>query len=128
MARLELWIPVKGKLIQQFGVNGEFYQANGIDVLGHPGLDFICFDKEPIYATHDGLAYTSKDSKEGLGVVVITKDVFDYNDEEAYFKTIYWHLHSWSVKDGQEVKVGDLLGYADSTGFSTGTHLHYALK
>ena len=30
--------------------------------------------------------------------------------------------------DGQEVKCGDLLGLGDSTGLSTGDHLHFGLK
>ena len=32
------------------------------------------------------------------------------------------------VKTGQKVVAGDLIGYADSTGLSTGDHLHFGLK
>jgi hypothetical protein len=43
---------------------------------------------------------------------------------------VYGHLSQYadSVKVGQHVNVGDLLGYAGSTGFSTGNHLHFAIK
>jgi hypothetical protein len=44
------------------------------------------------------------------------------------YKTVYGHLARPLVKEGQEVKAGDLLGIADSTGASTGAHLHLTLK
>ncbi|MGH7900404.1 MAG: M23 family metallopeptidase, partial [Thermodesulfobacteriota bacterium] len=40
-------------------------------------------------------------------------------------ETLYGHLSKVMVKDGQEVKAGDEIGYAGSTGRSTGSHLHY---
>lgn len=131
--KLQLWFPIRDSngnftISQPFGTNGDYYRANGINILGHNGLDIVCEDKTPVYAAHDGIAYTGKDSKEGLGVVLITKDERQYGSDLAFFKTIYWHLASWNVIDGQEIKVGDLLGYADSTGFSSGTHLHFGLK
>ena len=43
-------------------------------------------------------------------------------------KTIHWHLDSLDVKLGQEVKQGQILGLADSTGASTGTHDHWECK
>ena len=33
-----------------------------------------------------------------------------------------------SFKVGDRVKVGDLIGWADNTGVSTGDHLHYEVK
>ncbi len=71
-------------------------------------------------------------------MVVITNDKFDYLDDQAYFKTIYWHFcdpikepkfaSPLSTGGAKPVKKGDLLGYADSTGFSSGDHLHFAVK
>jgi murein DD-endopeptidase MepM/ murein hydrolase activator NlpD len=42
-------------------------------------------------------------------------------------ETLYGHLSGIKVKKGQEVKSGDILGYAGSTGRSTGPHLHYEM-
>ncbi|MBI2485840.1 MAG: M23 family metallopeptidase [Deltaproteobacteria bacterium] len=41
------------------------------------------------------------------------------------YETLYGHLSKVKVEDGQEVKAGDKIGYAGSTGRSTGPHLHY---
>jgi hypothetical protein len=42
--------------------------------------------------------------------------------------SVYGHLSDFTVHNGQHVHTGDLIGHAGSTGFSTGNHLHFALK
>ena len=101
---------------QAFGVNPDYYAFLGIK--GHNGLDISYDDGTEVFASHDGVAVTAEDSMKGLGVVV--------QDHEK--KTIYWHLKSFAVDNGQRVKAGELLGLGDSTGFSTGSHLHFGLK
>lgn len=43
-------------------------------------------------------------------------------------KMLHYHLDSISVKNGQSVKKGTLLGYTGMTGKATGIHLHLAVK
>lgn len=43
-------------------------------------------------------------------------------------KTRYWHLLALQVKKGERVHAGQIIGYADDTGRSTGMHLHFELK
>lgn len=119
---INLRLPVKDvKINQPFGVNYlDFYQKLGMN--GHNGIDFECHRYCSIYASHDGIIYyCGKDSTGGIEV--------DIWNKENLFKTLYYHLEDYCVKQGQEVKAGDLIGRADNTGkYTTGDHLHYGLK
>jgi murein DD-endopeptidase MepM/ murein hydrolase activator NlpD len=44
------------------------------------------------------------------------------------FYSYYFHMSSVSVKAGDRVDAGDLLGAVGSTGASTGPHLHLSLR
>ena len=125
-------------ITQKFGVNGDYYRKNGINIKGHNGIDLKAYHGQPVYAAHDGLALYQVDSGQGHGVVLITKESYDFDGRKTPFKTIYWHLCD-PVKEPKfkspiadrgavEVKKGDLIGYADNRGFSNGDHLHFAVK
>lgn len=102
---------------QGFGDNYQLYKDK-FGLNGHNGLDFALENGDPVYASHDGTAQAQIDGDSGIGVVITGKEC----------KTIYWHLKQ-TIKTGSwEVKTGDLIGYGDNTGWSTGQHLHYGLK
>lgn len=129
--KLQLQPPLKFWGINQaFGANfNSFYTKIGLK--GHNGIDFWAPDSTPVYATHDGrVTFTGYDGAGGLGVVIRTTEQFDYGNEQAYYKSIYWHLKRDTIKvtGGQTVKAGDLIAFADNTGRSTGSHLHFGLK
>lgn len=42
--------------------------------------------------------------------------------------TLYAHMSSISVKNGQYVNKGDILGYEGTTGYSTGPHVHFEVR
>ena len=42
--------------------------------------------------------------------------------------TMYFHMSSLKVKEGQNVAQGDLLGLSGATGFATGPHLHWEVR
>lgn len=44
------------------------------------------------------------------------------------YRMYFGHLSSISVRVGQEVKPGDLLGVEGSTGHSTGSHVHWEIR
>lgn len=138
--KLQLKYPVTYiRFNQKFGENGVMnYKKMGLP--GHNGIDFYTKHGEPIMATHDGRAYYQIDSAGGHGVVLISDTQFDDNEGgECFYKSIYWHLvdpikepkYKSPIQDfpwGKQVKAGDVIGYADSTGNSTGDHLHFGLK
>lgn len=138
--KLQLTHPMEKPLAtQSFGANPTMY-AKPIygGIKGHNGIDFLASHGMPVYASHDGVASYQIDDGSGHGIVITTDKMFEYKDGQAYFKTIYWHLCD-GLKEPQfkslienmtniPVKNGDLIGHADSTGASTGDHLHFGLK
>lgn len=129
--KFSLWYPIKANFVSQpFGNVTSFYKENGINIDAHNGIDYPVADGTPVYAAHDGLAYPEIDDRGGNGVVIKTQSTYDYRGSQVFFKTIYWHLKNAYavVRPGQFVRAGDLIGYADNTGFSTGSHLHFGLK
>lgn len=128
--KLKLYWPLKRPFISQgFGQNLiPLYKELGM--AGHNGLDLPCPVGEPIYAAHDGIiTYAGQDGKEGWGVVMRTLEPYEYKNGNGYLKTIYWHLiPPIPVKVGQQVMIGDCIGFGDTTGIATGSHLHFGLK
>ena len=119
---MKIYRPVKSNhRTQMFGENKlPWYKEWGMR--GHNGEDWRAYHGEPVYHSGDwdGIAYTETDKDGGIGVDVISP--------KLGYKLRYWHLKSTNVYDGQEVKMGQLIGYADNTGTSTGDHLHWSLK
>lgn len=90
---------------------------------GHNGLDIGAWRGQPVSCAAEGrVHYVETTPGSGLAVEVVSKV------GDRYFKHIYGHLQGVNVSKGQEVGVGALLGWADSTGMSTGDHLHFGLK
>lgn len=88
----------------------------------HTGLDFSASTGTPIYATGDGTISRDRGKGRvgghGYGRYVVIDHGYGY-------KTLYGHMSKISVKKGQRVKRGDIIGYVGNTGASTAPHLHY---
>jgi murein DD-endopeptidase MepM/ murein hydrolase activator NlpD len=84
----------------------------------HTGIDFAASIGTPIYATADGTVAEVSVRFSGYGKMVEIDHGFGY-------RTRYAHMHEFSVRKGQNVKRGDLIGYVGNTGLSTAPHLHY---
>ncbi len=106
--------PLKGKINSNFGYRKDpFKSRSGF----HSGLDIDANYGQHVVATANGVV-TKASWHTNYGKTVIVKHKDNY-------ETLYGHLSKLKVKEGQEVKVGDVIGKAGSTGRSTGTHLHY---
>lgn len=127
--KFDLYYPVKPAYTNQgFGENKtDMYVKLGLS--GHNGIDLWAPDGYIVRAAHDGtVLYAGGENNEGIGVTIVTDKVYDYKGMQVFFKTIYWHFKSVNVQYNQKVKAGDIIGFADNTGMSTGDHLHFGLK
>lgn len=99
-------------------------------MLGHNGIDIPCRRGDPVYSAHDGVVSRMEGDKNiGYGIRVMTNEVYKWKSNLCRFETAYWHLIPLPiVREGQFVRTGDLLGFCDNTGYSSGDHLHFGLK
>ena len=129
-----LLLPVKDiKVTQPFGTSFTWYDPKkkkyvdfykNLGYAGHMGIDFLSINQVCL-ASHDGIVTRSVDSPSAGKYVEITK----LDDSGNGFKTLYCHLESYSVKNGDRVKQGQIIGITDNTGiYTTGSHLHFELK
>lgn len=86
----------------------------------HPGTDFGLKMDQPVFAAHDGIVTYAGWDTTGYGVRV------DIQGEKWWSR--YGHNNSLLVSVNQQVKAGQQISRGDSTGNSTGPHLHFELK
>lgn len=106
--------PVRGILTSGFGsrrdpVNGRRNFHPAVDIAAPPGRE--------VRAPADGIV-TRAGRIGALGNAVYLSHGFGIT-------TRYGHMARLTVKPGERVKRGDVLGHVGSTGRSTGYHLHY---
>ncbi|HCH64656.1 MAG TPA: peptidase M23 [Deltaproteobacteria bacterium] len=83
----------------------------------HNGVDFGAPTGTPVHAVGDAVV-TWSGPNGGHGRFVKL-------NHEGPYETSYSHLSRVSVRKGQRVRQGDVIGYVGSTGLATGPHLHY---
>lgn len=89
---------------------------------GHQGLDIKTYKGQPVFAAQDGVVYKiDTDPRSGLDVRI------EHELNGVKFRTVYEHLLGYQVSVGETVKCGQLIGWADNTGWSSGDHLHFEL-
>lgn len=118
--RIPTLLPVaseKAWLSGHYGWRNEPIAGNKRDF--HYGIDIAGPWKSRIIAPADAtVVKVSRDKYLGIYVKL------EHSDR---IKTLYGHLAVASVKAGQTVKRGDVIGIMGNTGRSTGTHLHYGI-
>jgi hypothetical protein len=86
----------------------------------HTGLDFRAATGDPVRATANGKVVSSGWAG-GYGRMVEI-------DHGNGLSTRYGHLSEISVRVGDPIKIGQVIGAVGSTGRSTGPHLHYETR
>ena len=98
----------------------------------HRAIDLRAAVGTPVYAAEDGTvdwvqAWNghSTSGDQSYGNLVRIRHA-DYNG--GILQTLYAHLDSYCVTEGQAVKEGELIGYSGRTGNVTGPHLHFEVR
>ena len=102
-------------LTQGFGLNLRDYAQFGMK--GHNGEDYALPGNTPLIAAISGEVVETGNHPAGYGLYIKIE-----NDIEG---VITAHMQSFSVNQRQKVTEGQLIGYSDNTGYSTGNHLHF---
>jgi len=103
------------------GVYGSQRILNGKPKWPHYGIDFAAEEGTEIKAMLDGVATLAEPDLFYTGGTLI----FDHGHG---ISTLYMHMKTLMVKNGQKVKQGDVIGTVGSTGRSTGAHLDVRLN
>jgi murein DD-endopeptidase MepM/ murein hydrolase activator NlpD len=87
----------------------------------HTGLDMQASTGTKVHAAGDGVVKLSGTSRGGYGMQIEI-------DHGGYgYVTKYAHLSNITVKKGDKVKRGQVVGLSGNTGLSKGPHLHYEI-
>lgn len=116
-----LLIPVAG--VKSAQIQDTYSQPRGSERM-HEALDILAPIGTPVYAVADGKIAKLFTSKPG-GLTIYQ---FDPSEKYSYY---YAHLdhYATALKEGQQVKRGDLVGYVGATGNAdpAAPHLHFAM-
>ena len=113
-------LPVAGAITSQFG-----HRVDPItgEVSSHTGTDIACAEGTPILAAADGTVTAAN----GLDSWGGSYGYYIQIDHGGGLETLYAHCSSICVTTGQQVQVGEVIGYVGHTGRATGSHLHFEI-
>ena len=95
------------------------YDRKEIDKQVHLGFDLAKTANAPVLAANHGkVLYAAELGIYGNCVIV---------DHGMGVQSLYGHLSSFAVREGEEVKKGQTLGASGQTGLAGGDHLHFSM-
>lgn len=110
-------IPVDGWITSEFGIR---YHPISRRTRMHEGIDIASPSGTIVKAPASGRVVFSGRSG-GYGNMLVV-------DHGYGICTLYGHLSQFQVKKGEFVKRGDIIGAVGSSGYTTGSHLHYEIQ
>ena len=94
------------------------YHNEPIDTAYHLGFDLSVTKRYPVEAANSGIVSFTGD----LGIYGNTVII----DHGLGLSTLYGHLSSIDVKEGEQIKQQQIIGKTGETGLAVGDHLHFA--
>jgi murein DD-endopeptidase MepM/ murein hydrolase activator NlpD len=110
--------PAEAAISDVFGSERIF--NNGKTSSPHLGLDFRVPSGTPVEAMNDGTVLLAR--------LLYFEGNFVVIDHGQGLLTLYLHLSEFKVKEGEQVKRGQVIGLSGGTGRATGPHLHVAVR
>jgi len=107
-----------GYVSSEFGIRNNPFHFNKEEM--HEGIDIAFYPGAPIVATADGTVVSAKYDP-GFGNCITILHSFG-------FITRYAHCQSIKVREGQNVRRGQIIATIGRTGRTTGYHLHYEIR
>lgn len=112
-------------MTNRYPITSEFLSKEEFRNNAHLGIDFAMKKNTELRSIQNGVIDKVINHPSGLGKAVYVKWV----DGKT---AIYGHMNKITVSKGDNVKIGELLGYSGNTGNVVGEnggyHLHFALK
>lgn len=109
--------PLDGEITSGYGYRRNPFTGRGAEF--HSGIDFRGRLGDSVKTTGSGLVvFAGYNGGYGKCVVI---------EHEKNLQTMYGHLSKISVKEGEQVNSGQLIGLIGNTGRSTGPHVHYEI-
>lgn len=121
-------------------LNGQGWLSQGIRGRTHQGRMEFAYDLAtsigtPVYAMRAGkvIAVQDKYPDIGGGKENIARFNYVWIEHDEGYRSVYVHLQQGfrrkvSIKAGDRVKAGQLIGYSGNSGWSTGPHLHVEVQ
>jgi murein DD-endopeptidase MepM/ murein hydrolase activator NlpD len=123
--------PLKGSITQEFGCTGVIYEPplgscshfhQGIDIVSPKGCG------APITASGAGriayIGWNYADGSDPAWIVIIAHS----SNLATWYAHMRAHTYPRGIGTGSVVKEGQVIGYEDTTGHSTGCHLHWMVQ
>lgn len=110
-------MPVKGRIIRRFGKQVDPYTGKKKP---HKGISILTSLNTPVVATGDGVVrQIGNDKGKGLFVEIVHR---------CGMVSSYSHLLNSTVKEGENVARGDVIGYVGQSGRAPYPYLYYEVK
>ncbi len=123
-----LWPIPHATISQGFGPTAYVFEAGfaGFPHF-HTGIDLAVPLGTPVFAAADGVVVLARPMADTTGLLVGYGN-YVVIQHDAGLKTLYAHLLTIGVKEGEIVHRGQLVGLVGSTGNSTGPHTHFEVR
>ena len=95
------------------------YQGKEVDNQVHLGFDLARVANSPISAANDGKVLHARDLGIYGNCVIL--------DHGMGVQSLYAHMSSFQIKEGNEVHKGQTIGMTGQTGLAAGDHLHFSM-